>query len=868
MSDTQGHSPPPIVPNRSYQPSFSAGELSPALWWRSDEARWRVGAAIVQNMVVTAQGGAARRGGTQFVCTVADTTAGQRVIPFQFSTSQQYVIEMGDHYMRFILQGAYVGGASTPYGIATPYALADLFGIQFTQSADVMTLVHPNYPPMQLKRLGIMNWTIGPMAIGTQLPAPTGVAVAGTTVQTPGSPAPAMLNFAYAVTASKNQSNDESTLSGSAACTNYNLGYYNQYGTVNTVTWSAVAGADFYTVYRQYQGEWGRVGSTVSTSFQDTNYVPDTANGPPQPTNPFASDNPGTVGYFQERIVFGGSTNSPETIWCSKTGNYTNFNVSNPVRADDAITYTLAARQVNQIRHLIALSDLMIFTGGGGWRLNGQNGAVTPSNFDVAPQSFVGSSAVAPLVIGNRILFIEAKGQSIREIAYQFVQNMYVSQDRSVWSRHMFAGHTIVAWAYAEAPEKVVWAVRDDGVLLSLTYLIEEEIYAWTEHNTAHGLFKSVCVVTETVNGVTEGRALLRGVAADRRRIVADDVHRADAYPPAGAAGQRCVSGVAPRLRFAVFRPAGDGYQRSRLHAGAGGRLLGRWPARHRDGQRRHDHAAGGGVSRDGRDRDGLDPDAAAARRAAAGNRSDDGAPEAFFPGAGGAAERRRGDGSGRRERDDAARGPGRRPVQPSGPAGHVHGRHGDVSGRGVDPQRSAVATDGLAASGHSAGRRHGVGGRPVRARMVVAEEAHVPHLAERMRQADRDEVWAWRMVTPTEALRGSLASSTLAWTGLLDEEPICMFGAGGGSLTGGVARPWLLGTDRIEEIPATFARMSRVALAQIVAVWPALSNWSDARHERAHAWLEWLGFTMGAPQPMGPFGMPFRPFWMGARDV
>lgn len=151
---------------------------------------------------------------------------------------------------------------------------------------------------------------------------------------------------------------------------------------------------------------------------------------------------------------------------------------------------------------------------------------------------------------------------------------------------------------------------------------------------------------------------------------------------------------------------------------------------------------------------------------------------------------------------------------------------------------------------------------------MVAALPEHIPHLAAHMREADREECWAWSRSDPAAALTSSLAASTMAWTGLLDGVPICMFGAAADTLFSHLAAPWLLGTDQIETIPRTFGRMSRVALGRMRTVHPTLANWSDARHARAHAWLAWLGFTLGEAVPMGALGLPFRPFCMEAGDV
>lgn len=504
MAESSESEKPPQT-TRLYQPSFAGGELAPGLWHRSDMAQWRIGLAAALNFIITPQGGAARRAGTEAVGSALAVDATKvRLISFQFSETEQYVVELGQFYARFIQHGQFIKLNGNPLVVATPWAGVDISSLRFVQSADVLTITHPYYQQQDLKRYGATDWRLVPVAIGSQMPAPSNFNVIAKNDQpVTGSPTPASHVFTYAVTAVNPGTADESGLSNQASCANLDLGYYPTYGYRNEMTWTAAAGALYYTVYRLYQGTWSRVGQTASTSFIDTNFVPNTAEGPPQAGNPFVGGNwPGTVGYFQQRKVYGGSFANPETLWFSKSGNFGNFDVAEPVRDDDAITYTLVARQVNQVRHLIPLNDLIVMTSGGGWKVSGgsSGGPITPNSIEVLPQSFVGAADVTPLVMGNRVLYVEARGSSVREIAFQFVQNQYVSEDRSVFSKHLFHGHQIIAWAYAEVPDKIVWAVRDDGALLSLSYLAEQQVLAWTRHETA-GLVRSVTVISEDFDG-------------------------------------------------------------------------------------------------------------------------------------------------------------------------------------------------------------------------------------------------------------------------------------------------------------------------------------------------------------------------------
>ena len=213
MSESSSDRPPQT--QRLFQPSFGAGELAPGLHRRSDLAQWRVGLASASNVIITAQGGAARRAGTQFVA-IARTGAGNqnRVIPFQFSTDQQYIVELGPLYARFIQNGAVIRNGNVDLVIATPYAGADIPMLNFVQSADVMTIVHPSYQPMDLKRYGQYDWRLELVAIGTRLQPPTNVTATATNDNpVPGSPAPASHVYTYAVTASSPATADESGLS-------------------------------------------------------------------------------------------------------------------------------------------------------------------------------------------------------------------------------------------------------------------------------------------------------------------------------------------------------------------------------------------------------------------------------------------------------------------------------------------------------------------------------------------------------------------------------------------------------------------------------------------------------------------------------
>jgi len=204
---------------RTLTRSFGGGEVTPEFFGRIDDVKYQTGLAMCRNFIVLPHGPVSNRPGTTFVREAKDSTKRTRLIPFTYSTTQTFAIELGAGYFRFHTQGAtllagsppayngatsYVigdlvssGGVtyyciaattgnappnatywyalpSTAYEIPNPYAEADLFDIHYVQSADVLTLVHPNYPVMELRRVGATNWQLIPVVFVSTLTAPTG----------------------------------------------------------------------------------------------------------------------------------------------------------------------------------------------------------------------------------------------------------------------------------------------------------------------------------------------------------------------------------------------------------------------------------------------------------------------------------------------------------------------------------------------------------------------------------------------------------------------------------------------------------------------------------------------------------------------
>lgn len=211
---------------------------------------------------------------------------------------------------------------------------------------------------------------------------------------------------------------------------------------------------------------------------------------------------PSVPSFFQQRLVLAATAGAPQTFWMSQPGNFFNFNITDPARADNAITGTLVSNTLNSIKSIVSsTAGMLLLTDKGSWLVNGgsSGSAVSPTAIVANAQSFVGASDVPPIVANYDVLYVQSKGSGIRDLAYNIYFNVFTGTDISILSSHLFYGFQVLEWAWAESPFYVVWAVRNDGVMLTLTFLKEQDFIGWSHHTTA-GLFQSVATVTENTS--------------------------------------------------------------------------------------------------------------------------------------------------------------------------------------------------------------------------------------------------------------------------------------------------------------------------------------------------------------------------------
>ena len=452
--------------------NFTGGELSPRLDGRNDLQKYATGCKTLENMIIFPHGSAARRSGTQFVAEVKDSTKETRLIPFEFSTTQTYILEFGNQYIRFFKDNGQILSSGSPYEISSPYLEAELFDIKFAQSADIMYICHPNHPAKKLSRTGHTSWSL------------------------------TSVDFTDGPYMDENISS--TTISTSA----------HTVGTGRTLTASSTTGINDNTGFQttdvgrliRFRDGYGKITARTSTTVVTIEIIEDMGSSSSS-TNwslgafSETTGHPSCVTFFEQRLVFAATLSQPQTIFFSKSGDYENMdeNRGGTIADDDAIIYTIASNQVNAIRFMTATRTLIIGTAGGEFAVSGGGTdiAITPTNILIKKQSNNGAANVDALAVGNATLFLQRARRKLRELAYNFDVDGYVAPDLTILAEHISEGG-FKQLSYQQEPNQIIWCVRNDGQLVGLTYQREQQVVAWHRHIFG-GVFGSGNAVCESV---------------------------------------------------------------------------------------------------------------------------------------------------------------------------------------------------------------------------------------------------------------------------------------------------------------------------------------------------------------------------------
>lgn len=403
-------------------------------------------------------------------------------------------------------------GALRIYKVGSPFNAGELSEIDFVQSFDVMYLAHLDHKPSKLTRASHTSWNFSDLTFGPLTGPPGSVLATASSPNTDAAnsgdayfPQPAT----YVVTTIDLATSQESRGSTPSTCTN-DLSLKRNY---NTITWAAVTGASRYRIYKaENTGSLGFAGQTESLSFVDDFIDADLTVGPPIQNDPFSAtgDYPSTVAFFEGRLWWARTRNNPNALYSSRSADFENQDISEPLRADDAITIRLVSQGVNHINQLASLQSLLGFTSDGIYKIEGSNedylSASPPPR--VRRQSGTPCSRLSPLVVDSVAFYKSDTSAEIFASGYDFQIDGIKSSNVTIFSPDFFEGFDLVSWCYSQQPYSVIWAARSDGALLCFTWEKEQQVWGWTICPLANdGKVKSLCSIPEIgTDGMVENR--------------------------------------------------------------------------------------------------------------------------------------------------------------------------------------------------------------------------------------------------------------------------------------------------------------------------------------------------------------------------
>ncbi len=481
------------------QTAFNGGEINPAMYARVDQARRVSSVATLENFICTVGGQVTRRTGTRHVAAAKYADREARLVPFQFSVTQSYAIEMGDEYFRFftdqgqivdpnenVVNGDFTAsiagwtegsdpGASM-YWNSTLSAMA-LSGTGAAIARASQAVSTPNIGEIHQFEtealVGALTIRLGTTAGASNILGDTSFPVgtnAVTIIPTTSTTYLTIENQASAAHLADNVS--------------VKLGYYeiaSPYSQADLPGAKYVQTADLmYMTHPLGIRKLSRVSAahwTISLcSFAGT------------PSQWTGSNFPGCIAIQGQRLVFGGTPNEPQTIWGSKVGNYEDFTLG--AAANDGIEYELDSEDKSLLQWLVTAKVMFLGTAGGEWSAP----SLDPTAPSVLRETTFGSNYVQARLVNNAVLFVQRHGKEVRELRYGFAFDSYDAANLMDWAEHLGSESTLIGLDFSRYPHPIMWVLREDGVLLGLTYDRGHEVVGWHRHVT-DGLFESIAVI-------------------------------------------------------------------------------------------------------------------------------------------------------------------------------------------------------------------------------------------------------------------------------------------------------------------------------------------------------------------------------------
>lgn len=344
------------------------------------------------------------------------------------------------------------------YEIESPYQESELFDIQYIQNGNIMYLDQGNHPPHKLTRTLHDDWTIADV---NYIDGPFLDENITTTTLAPSATTGAI-----------------TIVSSTAIFSRGHVGSIWQIchtGSPTVKITSYVDPTEVTAVVHE------TLGGTTTTTHWSEGYWSD-KNGYPQ-----------TIEFHEFRLFFGGSSSYPQTLWASKSGDFTDYeSMYFGTDDDDALIYDLPGQ--NPIQFMHSYDYLIIGTLGGIGRMGDVDEPMTPTTApQYRQQTPYGSAFIPAISTGDAILYVGRGGEKVREFAYSLERDRFTSPDITVLAEHI-TGDGIVDIAYQIRPDSVLWCVLADGDMATMTYNKEHDVFAWSLQVT-DGDYESVAII-------------------------------------------------------------------------------------------------------------------------------------------------------------------------------------------------------------------------------------------------------------------------------------------------------------------------------------------------------------------------------------
>ena len=587
------------------QHAFNAGELSPRLYGRFDVNKYNNGLKTATNAQALPQGPIRRRNGTQFIKEVKTSADNTRLIPFQYSSTDAFILEFGDNYIRFYQDKANVESGGSPYEVTTTYAKTDIDNLTYQQYGNSLYLAHPDFEPRILTRKGTTDWVLEKVVFAPPPSVENGEAGTETLTlsATSGASVTATAGAAFfqngdigrQIIITKDGGTGVGSISAFTSTTVVTINVIEEFDTTSyaaTDEWKLDLSTLGDIAIAVNGGGSGTSGEEITVTsnggspdlFRSTDvgkylvvaggvakittYTSATSIDAVVQKSLDSTDNtsiwsieenawsstrgyPKAVGLFQERLIFGGTTTQPQTIWMSEQGIFDGFGTGSD--DEDSIVLDISSTRANEISWISSAKNLVVGTTGAEIALEpSAAGPITPANPPDQIRTYWGSDTQTPLVIGDEVMFLGANNQKIRSFRYDFNIDGYSAQDLLFLANHLTSTSTTLSeLAYANDPDSEIYGVLSSGDMIIGAYEREQEVVGWTKYTT-DGSFEKVSVISEnnedvvytvvnrTINGATKRyvEAFDSGDGSDETHIFSDST--LVLYP----GGQNDISGI------------------------------------------------------------------------------------------------------------------------------------------------------------------------------------------------------------------------------------------------------------------------------------------------------------------------------------